>query len=71
MRHVKLEIDVGETEIIDLKIKSGSLVGTLHIEKNGLSFSKPNAKKEPEHVIDWARLPQLITLSNGFAKGIK
>ena len=68
MRHIKLEIDIAEVDVIDLKIKSGGLIGTLHLEKSGLSFSPPKAKKEPEHHISWDKLPQLVALSNGFAK---
>ncbi len=68
MKHIQISIDVGEVDIIDLKIKCGSVIGTLHIEKEGLSFSRPNARKEPEHIIDWDRLPQIIALSNGFTK---
>ena len=68
MRHIKLEIDVGEADVVDLKIKSGGLIGTLHLEKSGLAFSPPKAKKDPEHRISWSRLPQLVALSNGFAK---
>jgi len=66
--HIKLAIDVGEADVIDLKITSGAMVGTLHIEKKGVSFSPPNHKKTPKHVVDWARLPRLISLDNGFAK---
>ena len=68
MNHVKLAIDVGDVDVIDLKITSGSMIGTLHIEKKGVSFSPPNHKKTPEHVVDWGQLSQLIALSNGFAK---
>ena len=68
MRHVQLTIDVDEADVIDLKITSGKMVGTLHIEKKGVSFSPPSAKKAPKHIVDWERLPQLIALSNGFAK---
>lgn len=68
MRHVQLAIDVGEVDVIDLKITSGSMIGTLHIEKKGLSFSRPSAKKAPENTVGWDKLPQLIALSNGFAK---
>jgi len=66
--HIKLAIDVGDVDVIDLKITSGGMVGTLHIEKKGVSFSPPNHKKTPEHVVDWSRLPRLISLDNGFAK---
>lgn len=66
MRHVQLTINVPEADIIDLKIISGSLVGTLHIEKQGLSFSPPKAKKAPQHRVNWSKLPHLIALSNGF-----
>jgi len=68
MKHIQIAINVGEADIIDLKIKSGSMIGTLHIEKKGVSFSPPNSKKEPKHTVDWDKLPQLIALSNGFAK---
>lgn len=68
MRHIQLAIDIVEADIIDLKITSGSMIGTLHIEKKGLSFSSPNTKKKPEHYIDWNRFDKLIALSNGFTK---
>lgn len=66
--HVKISIDVGEADIIDLKITSGTMIGTLHIEKKGVSFSPLHSKKAPEHVVDWGRLPRLISLDNGFAR---
>ena len=66
--HIKLAIDVGDVDVIDLKITSGGMVGTLHIEKKGVSFSPPNHKKTPEHVVAWDRLTRLISLDNGFAK---
>ena len=68
MRHIQLAVDVGEADVIDLKITSGKMVGILHIEKKGLSFSSPKAKKEPKHSVAWEKLSRLITLSNGFAK---
>ena len=68
MNHVNITIDVGDADVIDLKIKSGAVIGTLHIEKKGLAFSPPNTKKEPEHTLKWNQLPQLIALSNGFAR---
>lgn len=66
--HIKVAIDVGEADVIDLKITSGSMIGTLHIEKKGVSFSPLHRKKTPEHVVNWDRLSQLIALDNGFVK---
>ncbi len=68
MNHIKLSINLGDADVIDLKITSGAMIGTLHLEKKGVSFSPPNHKKAPEHQVDWRDLVPLIALSNGFAK---
>lgn len=70
-KRVQITIDIGEANVIDLKIVSGKMIGILHIEKEGLAFSPPKTKKEPTSRVDWDRLSSLIISSNGKAHTTK
>lgn len=65
MKRIQIAIDISEFDVLDLKIIGNGMIGILHIEKEGLAFSLPKAKKPPKNRVDWNRLSQLITLSNG------
>jgi len=68
MKKIDITIHVEGIDAINIKIVSGATVGTLKLQKEGLSFSPPKAKKEPRGIIGWDKLPQIIALANGFAK---
>lgn len=65
MARVQMTIDLTDIDRLDLKIIGDGMVGTLHIEKQGLAYSPPNARKLPESRVPWDRLPQLVAFGNG------
>ncbi len=66
MSRVQLTVDIGEVDVFDLKIVGiDGVIGTLHVEKKGLGFSPPRAKKRPKSRADWRQLPLLVAFMNG------
>lgn len=64
-RRVILAVDISEIDVLDIKVINDGMVGTLHIEKQGLGFSPPNTKKVPESRCGWNHLLNLIAFGNG------
>ena len=62
MQRVQLTIDIGNIDVLDLKIIG---IGTLHIEKANLSFSPPRARKASKNRITWDKLPKVFSNVNG------
>lgn len=65
MQRVQVTVDIGNIDILDLKIIGEGIVGTLHIEKASLSFSPPRARTAPKNRITWDKLPDAFANVNG------
>ena len=50
----------------DVKISSEKMLGTLHLDDKGFSFSPPNKKKKTFVFIQWDKLEALLKIGENF-----
>ncbi len=58
--HACIAITVDPEHIVALKLRNPDLQGTLYVSKNGVAYSKPNAKLKPTEFLSFEQLSKLV-----------